>query len=352
LAAGQLPAIVQNFKAKEETVMARRVKAKGPKAAAGRSSRRRALAKVAPITVAAERRRLELKNADEVRRRVKEYKAAMAALERKGRGPKAARLGGPPPPAPLRILAEGDSWFDYPPFEFFGAGGVIPRLSKILGLPILNLATAGDEVRYMLGVKERKELIRHLKAGSPAGGPWDALFFSGGGNDIVDNPMALWVRDFRPGMPAAQLINQPRFEVALALVKAGYEDLIAVRNAHSPQTHLFFHTYDHAIPDGRGVCKRGPWLKPTFDLRGFPPGSGLAFEVVKEMLRQFAVMLKTLQNGGGVTVIDGQGTLDPVKASWHNELHPSKAGFQKFAVLFAQALKTQFPARAPAVPVP
>jgi hypothetical protein len=52
-----------------------------------------------------------------------------------------------------------------------------------------------------------------------------------------------------------------------------------------------------------------------------------------------------------VTVIDGQGTLDPVKSSWHNELHPSKAGFQKFAVLFAQALKARFPTRAPAVPL-
>jgi hypothetical protein len=204
----------------------------------------------------------------------------------------------------------------------------------------------------MLGVKQRKELIRYLASGSPAGGPWDALFFSGGGNDIVDNPMALWVRDFVPGVPAAQLINQPRFDNALALVKAGYEDLVAVRNAVSPQTHLFFHTYDHAIPDGRGVCNLGPWLKPTFELRGFPrDDTTAAFEVVKEMLRQFAVMLKKLQQAhGGVTVIDGQGTLVPVRESWHNELHPSKDGFRKFAVLFAQALETQFPTRAPAVP--
>ena len=52
----------------------------------------------------------------------------------------------------------GDSWFDYP-VPFFG-GGIIPRLENRLGVPILNLAKAGDEVRYMLGVEERTLLSR------------------------------------------------------------------------------------------------------------------------------------------------------------------------------------------------
>ena len=36
-------------------------------------------------------------------------------------------------------------------------------------MPILNLATAGDEVRFMLGVDERRELITRLTTGCPAG---------------------------------------------------------------------------------------------------------------------------------------------------------------------------------------
>ena len=71
-------------------------------------------------------------------------------------------------------------------------------------------------------------------------------------------------------MPPAGLIHQPRFDAALALVRAGYEDLIALRDQLSPTTHLVFHGYDFAIPDGRGICHLGPWLKPTFDLRKFP----------------------------------------------------------------------------------
>jgi hypothetical protein len=46
-----------------------------------------------------------------------------------------------------------------------------------------------------------------------------------------------------------------------------------------------------------------------------------------------------------VTFINGQGTLTPQPNSWHNELHPSKDGFNRFAALFHQALKAAFPNR-------
>jgi hypothetical protein len=199
-------------------------------------------------------------------------------------------------------------------------------------------------VRFMLGVEQRKRLIDCLKEGCPAGGPWDALLFSGGGNDIVDNPMALWVRDFSPGADPAELIHQQRFATALALVRAGYEDLIALRDEFSPGTHVLLHGYDFAIPDGRGVCNMGPWLSPTFALRNFPDRDSAA-AVVKEMLTQFAAMLKSLEQHPKVTFIATQGTLEPVPAAWHNELHPAKAGFERFADLFRDTLKALFPDR-------
>jgi hypothetical protein len=157
--------------------------------------------------------------------------------------------------------------------------------------------------------------------------------------------MALWIRDHDPAGTPAQQINRPRFDAALSMVRAGYEDLIAMRDSLSPGTHLVFHAYDYAIPDGRGICHLGPWLKPTFDLRGFPSQSA-AFEVVKVMLTEFASMLKALAAAHpGVTVIDAQGTLAPVRESWHNELHPSRKGFEAFATRFHTELRTLFPGR-------
>jgi hypothetical protein len=307
-----------------------------------------ALVATSPATVGLERRKLELKQEQERRKRIKEYTTTLAIMKKrgvKGLAPKTTKSGRAPRSAatPLQVFAEGDSWFDYP-VPFFG-GGVISRLEDKLGVPILNLAKAGDEVRYMLGVKERQLLIEQFTKGCPAGGSWDAMLFSGGGNDIVDNPMVLWIRNFNATLPPAALIHQARLDAALALVRAGYEDLIGLRDSLSPQTHLFFHGYDFAMPDGRGICHLGPWLKPTFDLRGFPTQAS-AFAVTKILLQQFAAMLQSLESSHvKVTFINGQGTLAPRPGSWHNELHPAKSGFNAFATLFHETLKTAFPNR-------
>jgi hypothetical protein len=327
------------------------VQAKQPKRAL-RAVRQTARPPASPEAVGAEREKLKKERRDERARRVREYKATMEIMKRRGarrprrKGAIKAADGEPPKSggsfAPLQIFAEGDSWFDYP-FPFFG-GGIIPRLEDRLGVPILNLAKAGDEVRYMLGVEERALLTKHLTNGCPAGGPWDVLLFSGGGNDIVDNPMALWVKDWDPALPPADHIQQVRFDAALALVRAGYEDLIVLRDKLSPTTQLVFQGYDFAIPDGRGICGFGPWLKPTFDLRMFPTRAA-GQEVVKAMLQQFAALLASLVAHPKVTVINGQGTLALQTSSWHNELHPSTAGFEKFADVFHLKLKELFPDR-------
>src|SRR5262249_5834535 len=105
-----------------------------------------------PAAVGAERERLEKQRRDEFTRRKREYKATMEIMKKRGaRRPRPKKEAKPkneeaaPEPesfVPLQIFAEGDSWFDYP-VPFFG-GGIIPRLENRLGVPILNLAKAGD----------------------------------------------------------------------------------------------------------------------------------------------------------------------------------------------------------------
>lgn len=314
-----------------------------------------AVADATPATVAIERRKLEIQQRDERRQRVRDYKATLTLLQSRGvkglpaaPAAKVARRRAPGAAAamrsgPLRVLAEGDSWFEYPAL-FFG-GGLVPRLEDRLGVPILNLAEAGDESRHMLGVEQRQLIAHHLREGCPDGAPWELMLFSGGGNDIVANPLALWLRAFDASVPPTQLLHGPRYKHALALVAAAYEDLIEIRDLLSPQTHLAFHGYDFAIPDGRGICHLGPWLKPAFDLHGFPGDLVASSLVVRAMLEQFAAMLKALQSHPRVTFIDAQGTLAPLASSWHNEMHPSKGGFNQIADVFHLQIKALFPGR-------
>jgi hypothetical protein len=317
-----------------------------------RRTAKAAAAQASLATIGQERAKLRAQRQAERDQRKKEYTDTLKIMKARGaRRPAAAPTAGRrrAPGAgtsfqPLQVIAEGDSWFDYP-YPLFG-GGIIPRLQKRLGVPILNMADAGDEVRFMLGVDQRNRLVQNLKAGCPAGGPWDVLLFSGGGNDIVDNPMALWILDYNAALPPAKQIHQARFDAALALVRAGYEDLITLRDQLSPTTHLVFHGYDFAIPDGRGACHLGPWLKPTFDLRGFPkPTPGSASAVMKAMLQQFAAMLQGFTTRPKVTMVATQGTLAASPSSWHNELHPGKPGFNTFADKFQAHLKSLFPTR-------
>jgi hypothetical protein len=293
---------------------------------------------VALRDLAQARRKLRVAYKREHQERIKKYTAVMKVLKKRG------VKGLPPPSQPLQIFAEGDSWFEYP-YPGFG-GSIIPRLEELVGVSILNLAEAGDEVREMMDVEQRKTLIDHLQEGCPSGGPWDALLFSGGGNDVVDNHLEACIKEYDPAIPLPNHIEQDNYDAVLRLLRKGYEDLIAIRDATSPTTHLVLQAYDFAIPDGRMALCFGPWLEPAFDYRHFPrrPRLREKFEVLKAMLQQFAALLQSLVRPG-VTFINAQGTLSPKPSSWHNELHPNEAGFERFAQMFHNKLKELFPGR-------
>jgi hypothetical protein len=303
--------------------------------------------------IGSERRKLDRERRAQLRERRRAYDAAYRVLAERGierpaappvqAVPRTAALSQPP----LRILAEGDSWFDYPvTFQ----GGIVPRLASRIGVPIHDLSQAGDEVRFMLGVEQRKKLAKELKRMVDLGTPYDVLLFSGGGNDIVGDPLCLWVQTFDSTIPPAQHVQTARYQAALGLVRAGYEDLIAIRDAVSPTTRLLLHAYDFAIPDGSGVCFYGPWLKPSFDLRGFPTmttTNGAA--VVKEMLTLFRTLLAQLAAAqpSSVALVETQNTLQG-PADWDNELHPDPGGFDAIVEKFRAKLAALFPGRIPA----
>lgn len=297
----------------------------------GRVSVRERLADASPGKIAVERRRLALKRREEIPQRIALYNRTydLMAQSRPALKP------------PLRILAEGDSWFNYPRLR---GGGVVYQLERLLEVPILNLAQAGDEVRFMLGVKQREVLARELAQAAGAGALFDALLFSGGGNDVVDEPLCLWLREFAGQNDPKDLIATERLAAILAVVRAGYEDLIALRDRLSPKTTIFCHGYDFAIPDGRGICHLGPWLKPSLAHRGVP--EHLRRGVIEALLVRFAEMLAALaSHTQRMVVVPTQGALAGHDDWWDNELHPTGDGFGAVAERFVASLQAAFPGK-------
>ena len=228
---------------------------------------------------------------------------------------------------PLSIIAEGDSWYRY-----IVGKGVIHYLENLLRLNILNLAYPGDEVKDMLTLKQKKRLIKELKKGPAPRRKYDYFLFSGGGNDLVGaDRFHKCLHDYETGMTAEEVLNRDTLVIAFDNLRLGYEELISIRDENSPNTKLICHAYDFAIPDGRRVCGRGPWLKPGLDFRKVP--KILRRDVVKLFLVEFEKLLKKIaRSHDNITVVNTQGTLEDNE--WANELHPTNPGFKKIAQVF------------------
>lgn len=281
------------------------------------------------LTLAAQQAQIER----ERQRRIAQHKRAVAT---QGIGERtfAARTAG----TPLNLFAEGDSWFDYPLSEdTIGWIGDIGTPNPL----ILNLAHAGDAATEMLGVSKRKRIIENLR--NQENGTFDALLFSGGGNDIAGDQFCLWVLKFVAGTDPVHGVDRQRIADMIGVIEAAYVDLIKIRDDIVPACAIFLHSYDFALPTGQGVCGFGPWLKPSLDFQGWTTPSTAA-GVIKEVLLSFDKLLAQLeQQHRNVIYVRTQGTLSA--DDWANELHPTGDGFKKIADVFVRALRVKFPGR-------
>jgi hypothetical protein len=257
---------------------------------------------------------------------------------------------------PLNLLADGDSWFDYP----LGSGvpgvhtDIIAQLrTQLPNALILNLAHAGDATTTIMGVSKFRVLEGLLT--NPAHGGFDAILFSGGGDDLVGEQFRFWLNDAaKTGHDPAQAINNAALNDIIGVVETAYRDLAALRNrAGNPGVPIITHAYDFATPDGRGACTLGPWLLPSLQSRGWmrdpfnPSDLPIGQSITRQMLLRFDILMQTLERDPYLNLIyvRTQGTLSPGPAQWDNELHPNPNGFAAVGAKFKQAIQTRFPGR-------
>ncbi|MGA3846292.1 SGNH/GDSL hydrolase family protein [Ralstonia nicotianae] len=275
--------------------------------------------------------------AQDIRRRVLEHQANVAHMKRLN-----SRLLAGAGLQRLNLIAVGDSWFDYPfPVPQFEQSDIVAHLQRLPSRAplILSLAHHGNAIEDMLGTKKLDEFTTQLQ--DQRNGQFDAILFSGGGNDLVGNQFRLWLNDCAAcGGNAAQGLNQTRVNAVLAVVMAGYEDLIAVRNKVAPNLPIFVHSYDLAIPNNTSAPCAGPWLHPSLVDRGWT-SIAQGQQIVATLLEQFAQRLNSLAvTTSSFFHIQTQRTLQA--SQWANELHPTPEGFAAITAKFVAALQGKF----------
>lgn len=230
------------------------------------------------------------------------------------------------------VLAIGDSWFWYP----FPGGSLLHYLGPIVAPrshTVFAIGNNGAEaVDYVEG-KYKKQVAWALRT---YGRDLSSVWISGGGNDFAGlNDLRPLLRgDCSGATTAAECFLEgpswPSLDWLISVIRESYAVLIGRVFTECPDgVKVIVHTYDYAIPTGKGAFGRQAWLKEALDVVHVP--QQLRQECIAIVIDRFAAMQRSLVDGslGRVTQVDSRGTLSP--GEWANELHPRGRGFRKIA---------------------
>ena len=277
------------------------------------------------------------------------YRSQRKAAVPKGRKAKAVTVSAIPADVGI-LVAEGDSWFDYPFYD------VLKILDDEYGYRVESVSHRGDAVESMAyGGGQIKDFVRRLERVGREGKVPTAVLLSGGGNDIAGPEFAMLLDHKRspfPGLNATVLdgVIDQRIRTAYVQVLSLITNVCKQLWPKQPTIPILVHGYDYPVPDGRGFLGGwgplpGPWLEPGFrqkDYADLPERIAIAATLID----RFNGMLHSIVSTASfrhVIYINLRGTLSTkpkdYRQWWGNELHPTRDGFNTVARRFVETLR-------------
>jgi len=243
------------------------------------------------------------------------------------------------------LVAEGDSWFDYP------LNDVLRFLEDRHGYDVESAAHAGDSVEQMAYSNgQLEEFLRRIEKLLRRGVVPKAIVLSGGGNDLAGPEFAMLLNHAESSIaglsdPILRGVIDERLRTAYVVILSSVTRACEVRVGR--KLPIVVHGYDYPVPDGRGVggvfgFLPGPWLEPGFRVKGFSHLDDRR-AIIVVLIDRFNKMLAEVAARPGfehVHHIDLRRTLTSAnyKADWANELHPTAKGFEAVAKKFAAVI--------------
>jgi hypothetical protein len=279
---------------------------------------------------------------------------AQRAAVRNARGAAATaadeELRAPAAPAAARFLvAEGDSWFDYP------GSDILDYLEDVYGYEVESLAKAGHRIEDMAYARgQLDDLARKLEKLLRDGKNVRAILLSGGGNDVLGTEFGMFLEHVRSGL--APLNDRVVEGVIRHRVRTAYLHILTrvttvAETVVGRRVPIVVHGYSGPVPDGRGVLGGfwflpGPWIAPGFRDKGFPDAElQRRVQIVGQLIDRFNEMLievAGLPQFPHVHYVNLRGSLSTgadYRDFWANELHPTEPGFAEVTRRFAQVLQ-------------
>ena len=240
-----------------------------------------------------------------------------------------------------RIVAEGDSWFQYPLL----LEDVLDQLYKCYA--VCSFAEAGDTLENYL--KTRKDQYLDVI------GPEDTKFFivSGGGNDVLGDEFKDSLRETPDSDDTTykRYLDQ-KFFAQLDKLDRLYAEMFTELLNRYPDLHILVHCYDYVIPLDTSVKANkgksswsGKYMGGKFKNGKYVNGKVEPQEAREELIRyivdEFAKRLKELvqkdEFKGRVLFVDTRGLV--LRGKWADEIHPKNEGFQLVANKFIEEIE-------------
>lgn len=243
------------------------------------------------------------------------------------------------------VLAIGDSWFWYPKNNLLEALARHPKL-KDGYQHMVRLGANGALLSEYVDVDRRpgkfSRQLRQLLQPDPM--QYFSVFaISGAGNDAVDYSLGLHSAEIcEKASTAEECISEDGMsDLMRTLTQAMSVVMHEVMWAFAKQQRrpvVLLHGYDYPVPDGRpftlaGIPFNGPWLAKAMNARSVPKDlelrKGITHILVERMNTAFQ---RYAQPADGIYFVDSRDTLNTgagYKKDWANELHPTRAGFDR-----------------------
>lgn len=231
----------------------------------------------------------------------------------------------------VKIVAEGDSWFQYPLILKDTIDHLINL--KHFQYAIFGLSEAGDLLSNIIREDEISEAIERENP--------DVFLISGGGNDMVGNGRAATlVHKFSANRKPENYPNE-NYDAFLEELDRLYRGLFTRLLADRPHLKIVCHGYDNVIP------QNGTWLGKPLIKQGIK-NKTLQRQIAAEMIKRFnEVMIKLADDfPGSVYHVDCRKVVGSL-SKWHDELHPKNEGYLKVAKKFDEVIQKALSEAAP-----